>query len=475
MSMRVSSRKHAPGLDRLGSINDDGSRRHPEPADISGRFTRGRRAVYAMLMAIYVTLPFVEIGGDRAVHLDIPGRRFHLFGSVFNAQDGFRLLLLALTVAFGLLFVTAVWGRLWCGWACPQSVFIEGLFRPIERLIDGPREQRIRLRQQGFSPRRLPLVLLKHALYLAVAFLLAHALLALFVPLPKLVGMMSHAPGVNAVPFGWAMAVTGVLYFDGAWFREQFCVVLCPYGRLQSVLTDEHSLVIGYDAARGEPRRGKAAPEGRLSLPVVDGTREGDCVDCGRCVSVCPTAIDIRNGLQMECIGCAQCVDACDDVMDRLSRPRGLVRYDSLSGLVGHQRRRVRSRVVVYGLVFASVVTALIVTTVLRRPFEAELVRARGMPYVVDGDRVRNTFELHVVNKQPVAAELLVTTLADDGTEVTLPVDRITLGSLDDFRLPVVATRSRTAGSASIRLTVTEKDSGRVRDITAPLLGPVAH
>ena len=464
----------ASGLDQLSSINRDGSRKHPEPADVSGRFVTARRLVYAALIGWYLTLPFLTVGGYRAIHLDIPGRRFHLFGSLFNAQDGFRLLLLALTLAFGLLFVTALYGRVWCGWACPQSVFIEALYRPIERLIDGPREARLRLRQAPWGLVKILRWLVKHAAFLVVSLVIAHAFLALFVPLPSILGMIQRSPGENVTPFSWVMAVTAVLYFDGAWFREQFCVVLCPYGRLQSVLTDEHSVTIGYDALRGEPRGHRRRDEPR-PLPVLNDVRTGDCVDCNRCVAVCPTGIDIRNGTQMECIGCAQCIDACDDVMRRLDQPKGLIRYDSLRGLTGRKAQRVRGRTILYGVILLLVSSTLVVTTWGRTTFEAQLLRSAGAPYRLEADQtVRNMFELHVVNKDAVPSRFTLSVEVPTDATVTLPVREVELQPLQDFRLPVVVSRPRSAMAAggNVTMTVINGTTGRSRAVSARLLGP---
>lgn len=462
----------SPGLDRLSSINVDGSRRHIYPADVKGRFLTARRLTYLVLIALYLALPFFHIGGHPAVQLDIAARRFYLFGSVFNAQDTFRLVFLLLAGGFGLLFVTATYGRVWCGWACPQTVFLEGVYRYIERLLEGPREARLRLDRGAWTAGKVARKLVKHAAFVVVSLLLAHVFIAFFVSLPAVFEMVRQDPRSNWTAFVWVMAIAGALYFNFAWFREQLCIVICPYGRLQSVLMDRDSVVIGYDRTRGEPR-GKSTRADRegLSLPVV---KKGDCVDCGRCVVVCPTGIDIREGSQLECIGCAQCIDACDEVMTRLGRPKGLVRYDSENGLAGGPRRVLRPRVLVYGALFAVAATALVLVTTLRQPFEANLLRVQGAPYVLDHDGIRNQYELHLVNKNATASLLRVKIESPVPMELTLPEHEIRLEPLQGYRLPIMATvqRSDWKGPFELEIEVEDGASGIERKVTARFLGP---
>ena len=308
------------------SLRSDGSRNYVHPADVKGRFTRLRYTIFSVLIAIYVLLPFIKIGGHPAVFLDIVNRRFYLFGAVFNAQDFWLVFFLLSGVGLTLLIVTAIKGRLWCGYACPHTVFLEGVFRRIERLIEGPRAQRLRRNATGLSFDKVWRKLLKHGVYIVLALLLSHVFISYFVSLPSLVEMVQRSPAEHPTAFTWVIVMSAILYFNFSWFREQLCLIICPYGRLQSAMTDQDTMVIGYDFNRGEPR-------GKASDPS-----NGDCVDCKRCVVVCPTGIDIRNGLQMECVGCAACVDACDEIMTKVGRPEGLVRYDSLNGLRGQSQ-----------------------------------------------------------------------------------------------------------------------------------------
>jgi cytochrome c oxidase accessory protein FixG len=387
-----------PERDAVTTIREDGSRRFLFPADSPGRFRRRREAAACLLIATYLLLPWIKVGGYPAVFLDVADRRFHLFGLTLAAQDLWLLFFLISGLGFSLFFVTALFGRLWCGWACPQTVFLDHVFRRVERWTDGDAVERRALEEAPWTAQKLARRVAKHAAYILLSAGVVHLLAAYFISLPALWAMMREDPARNWGAFVFVAAATGAIYFNFAWFREQLCIVICPYGRLQSALTDEHTLVIGYDAARGEPR-------GRQGVPGA-----GDCVACDRCVRVCPTGIDIRQGLQLECIGCAACIDACDDVMDRVSRPRGLVRYDSLAGLAGRGTRWIRPRTLVYAVLL--LVGAAIAAWSLGGIHPASLTvnRMVGPPYYFDATTVRDQFLVRLVNKR--AGELTLTVSA---------------------------------------------------------------
>lgn len=415
-----------------GSLGRDGRRRRPFPADVSGRFQTRRRIVYAALIVLWASLPWISVDGHPAVFLDIEKRQFFLFGSTFNAQDVWLLFFLLSGVGFGLVYATAVVGRVWCGWACPQTVFLEGLFRPIERLIQGPRNIALRRAERGPSFDRAWRIAVMHGAYLVLAVLVAHIALAYFVSLPRMFAIVRERPSSHPEAFGWMLAVTGAAYANFAFFREQVCVVLCPYGRLQSVLLDDDSLVVGYDERRGEPR-GKPSQA------------SGDCVDCRRCVVVCPTGIDIRDGLQLDCIACTACIDACDAVMHKLGRPGGLVRYDSQRGLRGEERRILRGRLYVYTalLVVGAVVAGFAFRG--RQPFEANLVRLPGTPYVRDGGTIRNAFELRISNKESHPISFVIESPAGSALAFTIPVASLEVEPLGTRRLPVFVSANESA------------------------------
>jgi cytochrome c oxidase accessory protein FixG len=355
-----------------------------------------------------------------------------------------------------------MFGRVWCGWACPQTVYMEGLFRKIERLIEGPKARQIQRETGPWTARKAGLLGLKHALYLVFAFLIANIFITYFVSFEQLSHWVMGDPREHWTAFVWMAAITGIAYGNFAWFREQTCLILCPYGRLQSALTDDDSITVGYDFKRGEPR-GKAGAEG-----------VGDCVNCYRCVDVCPTGIDIREGLQLECIACANCVDACDDIMRKLKRPEGLVRYASLNGLLGNGQKVLRPRVFVYlGFIVAFGVLGLGFLG-KRRPFEAVLIRQIGMPYVLDGGEIRNSYVLHLVNKTNKSGTFELNLVLPEGAKALTPVPSIQLDSLDDRRLPMVVTmpRDQYKGEFEVISRTKEVETGKVVESRLRFVGP---
>jgi len=450
----------------------DGSRLKVHPADVRGRWIRWRRLAFALLIAVYVVAPLVPIGGHPMIQLDVAHRSFYLFGQTFNAQDVWRVVFLLLSFVFALLFVTAWRGRVWCGWACPQTVFLEGVYRPIERWLEGPRERRLRAEREPWTARGVDRSVLKYTLYLLVSLAIAHTAAALFVGPRELLAMILDGPGGHRIAFGLTIGFTALLMFNFGWFREQFCVVLCPYGRMQSVLHDPDSVTVAYDAERGEPR-------GKLVKQATSAPALGDCIDCQRCVVVCPTAIDIREGLQMECLACLQCVDACDEIMAKVKRRPGLIGLYSQRRLAGETSHAWRPRLALYGLLFLVSSTALVASLALRTPFEANVLRLRGAnPFVVDGELVRNTFEIHLVNKSPRAAEYRVRVDSPQPAEIVVGTPELRVDSLADARVPisVAIRRDQLVGSPiQLEVVVEELSSGQRRSQSVRFLAPLTR
>ena len=438
-----------PDLDTVYSINEDGSRNFLHPADVSGRWQVLKNLVWLVLILVYVALPWLQIGGHPAVAIDLPGRHAYLFGMSFTNQDFYLMFFVITGIGFALFVVTALWGRIWCGYACPQTVFMEGVFRKIERWIEGPRLERIRRNAGPWTADKIRRKVLKHAVFLLGSAAIAHVFLSYFIPPRELIHAIAAGPATHPVAFGWTLFWTGVLYFDYSWFREQTCLIICPYGRLQSSLIDEDTIIIGYDERRGEPRH-KGVDEG------------GDCVDCFRCVMVCPTGIDIRNGLQMECIGCANCIDACDAVMDRIGKPRGLVRYDSQRAFRGEPRRSLlRPRVFVYIFLGLLGLTVAGLAVHSREHFQANLLRARGLPYQVVGERLRNLYNVHLQNKSdsPDVFRITVDTGAHAGLTAIIPQPVVRLPALADGQYPVFLEMDRADYHGPVKLWLTVTDS----------------
>lgn len=439
-------------LTSLGSINADGSHRSLHPADVGGRFTSLRRAVALLLVVVYVVLPWIPIKGHPAVFLDVASRRFHFFGLTFATQDMWVAFFFVTGLAFSLFFVTALFGRVWCGWTCPYTVFLEHVYRRIERWIDGDATARRRLDAAPWTPQKIIKRLFKHSLFVLISGLIAHLFLSYFVSIKGLYQMMQGPPQEHLFAFGIVFGLTFVLYGAFSWFREQFCVIMCPYGRLQSALTDDNSLVIGYDARRGEPR-------GKVSDPNA-----GSCVSCNRCVQVCPTGIDIRNGLQLECIGCAACVDACDDIMTKVKRPTGLIRYDSFNGFQGKKTKLIRPRTIFYSVILLVGMAAFTLAFQSIVPVRASAVRMPGAPYYVVDGMVRNQFLIRVINKRSEAARFAFTMEGDisPNWKVSGLNDEMELPALAEEQqvLVVAVPEAEFQGKTTLKVRVTDVESG---------------
>ena len=455
-----------------GSLGTDGHQRRPYPADVRGRFVRARRLVYALLIALWAALPWIPVNGHPAVFLDIEKRQFFLVGMTFNAQDVWLLFFALSGVGFSLVYATALLGRVWCGWACPQTVFLEAVFRPIERLFNGPRNvAHKRAREGKWGWGRIWRTVATHGAYLVAALLVAHVFIAYFVSIPRVFAMVRTSPGAHPEAFAWMLAATGVMYGNFAFFREQLCVVICPYGRLQSVLLDDDSLVVGYDEKRGEPR-GHAPPKKALEggeAKAGTETKLGDCVDCNRCVVVCPTNIDIRDGLQLDCVACTACIDACDEVMDKVGRERGLIRYDSQRGLRGEKRRVLRPRLYAYTVLM--VIGAIVATIAFhkREPFEANIMRLQGMPYTHEGGLIRNSFELHIVNKQSHTATFEVEPVDSPDLVFLTSMSKVEIEPLGLTRISFFVTmdQARFTGDRPFAVRVREHVNGVPDGVTA--------
>ncbi len=383
----------------LSTLNRDGTRNVLHPKQSPGRFLTRRRVVGYALIALFVLLPRIRIGGHPAFMIDLITREIFAFGTAFRPSEGFLLALLGLSVVATVFLVTALFGRVWCGWGCPQTVYLEFVFRPIERLLEGRRGRKV-------TPLRRAA---KLVVFAALSFALANVFLAYFVGTERLEHWVFESPMDHVGGFTVVMVVSALILFDFGYFREQMCIVTCPYGRLQSVLLDRQSLIVGYDVNRGEPRTHL-----KKSLPQV---KAGDCIDCKACVVTCPTGIDIREGLQMECIGCAQCIDACDSVMDKVGRDRGLIRYTSQDQLAGKVSKLLRGRTIIYPLMLVAAVSALIWMTTTRADTEIWVDRITGPAFVeLPGGNVSSQFRLKIENRTDVRQSYAIELVGMPGT-----------------------------------------------------------
>lgn len=404
----------------LSTLGKDGKRKWMYPTLSEGVWLTRRTVVGWALIVLFMALPLIPIGGKPAVFLDVANREFTFFGGTLYATDTLVLMLFLLSVFVSVFFATALLGRAWCGWGCPQTVYMEFVFRPIERLIEGNERARRKADEGPDTLDKTARKVAKYAAFTAVALVMAHTFVAYFVSWPQLIAWMTGPPTEHWGIFLLMAATTAAIVLDFAYFREQMCTIACPYARLQSVLVDRDSLIVSYDAGRGEAR-GRRTRAYRKALEAGTVEPLGDCVDCGACVRTCPTGIDIRDGLQMECIGCTQCIDACDAIMDKLGQPGGLVRYTSENSLENTKPRIVRPRLVIYALLFVVMVSGLVAAVHARGGADFNITRATGAPFITMPEgQVANRLKFRIQNRSGAQERYTIVPATPEGLEVKI-------------------------------------------------------
>ncbi|MCA9273589.1 MAG: cytochrome c oxidase accessory protein CcoG [Phycisphaerales bacterium] len=462
-----------PDIQVLSTLNADGSRRWLKPKVSPGRFLNRRRAVGYTLIAFFCTIPHLRIMGKPPILLDLMHREFTFFGVTLYPTDTLLFALLMLSVFLSVFFLTALFGRVWCGWGCPQTIYLEFVYRPIERFFEGAPGRKAK---QGAWRKPAKLVT-----YLLVSFFLANTFIAYFVGTDNLFKWMTGSPFTHPVGFLVMAITTFLMMFDFAFFREQVCIVACPYGRFQSVMLDRNSLIITYDEKRGEPRGKKkraAKAEGDVSLKVLpDEQAQGDCIDCKMCVTTCPTGIDIRDGLQLECVNCAQCIDACDAIMDKIGRPRGLIRYGSQAAVIdGKKSRILRPRTMIYPTIITGLLSAFTFVLLTRAPAYISILRQRGAPFaLLEDGSVVNAVTVKVQNRRPEDTEYAFELVDVDGGVVEISGEAFVVEPQETLGRPMLLKApgsSFPTGERDVTIRVTD-EAGYTKDVKYRMIAPV--
>ena len=396
--------------DRLATIDQRGKRIWVYPLKPKGPYYNARTLVSVFLLAFLFGAPFIKVNGEPLLLLDIVHRQFYIFGFIFWPQDIYLFVLALISLMVFVVLFTAIFGRLFCGWVCPQTVFLEMVFRKIEFLLEGSGSTQRQFNEATWTFGKTIRKLAKYIIFAILAFLVGNTFLSYFIGIESLKEIVTAPPNEHLTGFIFMLLFSGAFYFVFIWFREQACTLVCPYGRLQSVLLDSNSLVVAYDFKRGEPRGPlKKHSEG-----------QGDCIDCMACVRVCPTGIDIRNGTQLECVNCTACIDACNHTMKRVGFEPGLIRLASYDQISNTGKLRITPRIRLYGVVFIILVSVLATLMIMRTPVQATILRTSGSLFeeMTDGT-IRNVYVVKVTNK--TARDLPITLkLESPAGELTL-------------------------------------------------------
>jgi cytochrome c oxidase accessory protein FixG len=437
------------------------------PREVAGRFARLRTLAVWGLLGIFYVGPWLMWNGRQAVLFDLPARKFYIFGLVMWPQDFIFLTWLLVIAALSLFFFTAVGGRLWCGYACPQTVWTEA-FISMERWTEGDRAARIKLDAAPWSTNKLARKVAKQFLWITFALWTGFTFVGYFTPIQTLATEVATA-ALGPWETFWILFYGFATYGNAGYLREQVCKYMCPYARFQSAMFDKDTLIITYEAERGEPRGGRKRNVDARAAGL------GDCIDCTMCVQVCPTGIDIRKGLQYECIACAACIDACDGVMDKMGYPRGLIRYDTQHALEHKRSRLLRPRVVIYATLLGLLMVGFVVALALRKPIGVDVIRDRNQLYRLDGDEVINVYTVKILNKTERTHRFRIT--VDDAERLELEPENAVFTVESGSVFPAVVRVERDAyeplGPETIRFTVVAEDEPSLQaSAEARLLAP---
>ncbi|TMI66024.1 MAG: cytochrome c oxidase accessory protein CcoG [Bacteroidetes bacterium] len=379
--------------DSVATIGKQGQRNYIFPKKPVGKYYNWRTITSVIYLVVFFTLPFIKVEGEPLFLFNVVERKFIFFGQVFWPQDFFIFAIGFLTFMVFVILFTVVFGRAFCGWACPQTIFMEMVFRKIEYWLDGDANAQRKLKEMPWNGYRIRKRAVKMGVFYMVSFIIANFFLAYIIGMDSVLAMTKEGVAANSGTFISLLGFTTAFFFVYYWFREQVCIVVCPYGRLQGVLLDKKSIVVAYDYVRGEPR-------GHLKKDYTVNSDNGDCIDCHACVRVCPTGIDIRNGTQLECVNCTACIDACDAIMDKINKPLGLIRYESEENIAHSKKSKFNWRFAGYSVVLAVLLSVLVILLTTRDDVDARILRTAGQLYqeMPDG-RISNLFNIKLANK----------------------------------------------------------------------------
>lgn len=430
------------------------------PRETKGFFQRLRNITLLVLLGIYYVTPWVMWNGRQAILFDLPARKFHIFGLTMWPQDFFFLTLLLIMAGLSLFFFTALAGRLWCGYACPQTVWTDA-FIWMERLVEGSRAQQMKLAKSPWTPEKIRKRVLKQVMWVSFSLWTGFTFVGYFTPIKELAGLLWTFDASFWQLF-WVLFYGFATYGNAGFLREQVCKYMCPYARFQSAMFDKDTLVIAYDEARGEPRmKGKKRNE--------NADKAGDCIDCGLCVQVCPTGIDIRNGLQYECIACAACIDVCNEVMDSVSKPRNLVQYTTEATTEGRKTKILRLRIVIYASLLGALAIGFLIALMMRSSVQMDILRDRNALYkVISGNQIENTYNLKVMNKSHVDQRYQLVIEGLPGAKVEMVNDRVVkAGEIANITAQITVPKDKlVAASQTVHLKLSELEGDSPDSIT---------
>lgn len=456
--------------ERLATTDQQGHRVYLYPEDVEGKWKNRREILYYFLIVLYLVLPWIKINGRPSIQLDIFNREFTFFGHTLFGVEPIFIFLTLISGLFIIAAITSLYGRVWCGWGCPQTVFIQSIFMKIERFIEGSARKRRDLDRSPMSFSKFMKKTIKWVLFTIISLHIAHTFIGYFIGPWNLVHMSMMNPENNMGVFIAVMILTAIFLLDFGWFREQFCIIACPYGRMQSVMMDTASLVVAYDEKRGEPRRSNPRKE-----------EEGDCINCYACVKVCPTGIDIRRGTQLECIACTLCIDACDDIMTKVKRPTGLIKYTTQDHLNGVEKKSHVRPVIYFTIALAFVGALIFFLSYTANNLRFQVYRGQESPFQIlanetSNKKIMNHFTLKI-NQQEVKAHDLEVVVEEvglrDKIDITVVGNKVKFDKVE-YKSPIFFKFDQAilqSGKREVKLNFVQ-DSKIIGSVVVPLVGP---